>query len=73
MSKVLECRDLEADLVICEAAVSDPVNIPTFIRQACTGWPYAIKRAMDAEKEIDSLRNELSILQEQRQGRGCWD
>ena len=36
-----------------------------FVAEAREGWPYAIRRAMEAEKEIDRLRNEISILQEQ--------
>ncbi|WP_199615515.1 hypothetical protein [Paenibacillus alkalitolerans] len=44
-----------------------------FIAEAHTGWPYAIQRAIDAEKEIDRLRNELEILQEQLQQNRCRD
>ena len=36
-----------------------------FIAEAREGWPYAIRRALAAEAEVDRLRNELSILQEQ--------
>jgi hypothetical protein len=36
-----------------------------FASQARDGWPYAIRRALEAEAEIDRLRNELNILQEQ--------
>lgn len=56
------------------------------ISEARGGWPYAIRRAMEAEAEIDRLRNELQIQQEQRAvserliyqeqqrgSRGCWD
>jgi hypothetical protein len=35
-----------------------------FITEAREGWPYAIRRALDAEAEVDKLRNELNILQE---------
>jgi hypothetical protein len=41
----------------------------TFITEARVGWPYAIQRALEAEREIDQLRNELSILQEHLQQR----
>ncbi|WP_025848724.1 hypothetical protein [Paenibacillus ehimensis] len=38
------------------------------------GWAYAIRRAQEAEAEVDRLRNELNILQEQLQQSGrCWD
>lgn len=40
-------------------------NVTNFIAAARTGWPYAIRRALTAEAEIDRLRNELNILQEQ--------
>jgi len=36
-----------------------------FIAEAREGWPYAIRRALVAEAEVDRLRNELNILQEQ--------
>lgn len=41
-----------------------------FISEAREGWPYAIRRAQDAERENDRLRNELNILQEQAR---CFD
>jgi hypothetical protein len=41
-----------------------------FIAEARTGWPYAIRRALEAEAEVDRLRNELNILQEQLEQRG---
>jgi len=40
-----------------------------FIAEARTGWPYAIRRALEAEAEVDRLRNELNILQEQLEQR----
>lgn len=43
-----------------------------FLAEAREGWPYAIRRALEAEAEIDRLRNELNILQEQYYGR-CMD
>lgn len=43
-----------------------------FIAEARTGWPYAIRRALEAEAEIDRLRNEMNILQEQLQQSGRW-
>jgi hypothetical protein len=36
-----------------------------FAVEAREGWPYAIRRALAAEAEIDRLRNEIQILQEQ--------
>jgi hypothetical protein len=49
--------------------VSNPKheNDCEFIAAARTGWPYAILRAKDAEKENDRLRTELEMLQEQLQ------
>lgn len=41
----------------------------TFIAAAREGWSYAIRRALEAEAEIDRLRNELNILQEQLEQR----
>lgn len=94
-------RDLDADLVICEAATQGPwetdgfsvftkmlpdyrggltvaqlcgtwsvtnpnhENDCSFISAARTGWPYAIQRAQAAEQEVDRLRNEIDMLQEQ--------
>lgn len=40
-----------------------------FFTEARTGWPYAIRRALAAEAEIDRLQNELAILQEQLEQR----
>ena len=40
-----------------------------FIAEAREGWPYAIRRALEAEAEVDRLRNELNILQEQLEQR----
>ncbi|MFB0845738.1 hypothetical protein [Paenibacillus oleatilyticus] len=38
------------------------------------GWTHAIRRALEAEAEVDRLRNELNILQEQLEQSGrCWD
>lgn len=42
-----------------------------FIAEARIGWPYAIRRALAAEAEVDRLRNELNILQEQLEQRRC--
>lgn len=44
-----------------------------FVASAREGWPYAIRRAMQAEDEADRLRNELQMYQERDRGRGCWD
>ncbi len=40
-----------------------------FIAEAREGWPYAIRRALEAEAEIDRLRNEIAILREQLEQR----
>lgn len=80
MSAVAEKpRDLDADLAICEAATPDllsnnEVFLNSYLKVAYNAWPYVIRRAMEAEQEIDRLRNELNILQEQQQrAGGCWD
>lgn len=42
-----------------------------FIAEARVGWPYAIRRAMEAEAKVDRLQNELQMLQDElnrRQG-----
>jgi len=69
---VKRVRNLEEDLVMCERwDFGNPYNSDLFIREALEGWPYAIRRALEAETEIDRLRNELNILQEQLEQRGC--
>ncbi|CAM4182839.1 hypothetical protein L1N85_11250 [Paenibacillus alkaliterrae] len=79
MSSATQARDLESDLEYVDScstlflAAGYHFSFPGFIKNALIGWPYAIKRAMEAEKEVDRLRNELNILQEQKRGRGCWD
>ncbi|WP_035295167.1 hypothetical protein [Brevibacillus thermoruber] len=56
-----------------------------FIAEARAGWPYTIRRALAAEAEllrvnvenrnleaeVDRLRNEINILQEQLEQRRC--
>lgn len=42
-----------------------------FIAEAREGWPYAIRRALEAEAEVDRLRHEIEILREQLEQRGC--
>jgi len=42
-----------------------------FVAEAREGWPYAIRRALEAEAEVDRLRNEIQILQEQLEQRCC--
>lgn len=45
----------------------------TFIAEARSGWPYAIRRALEAEARVDKLENELRMLQEQMHSGRCWD
>jgi hypothetical protein len=51
--------------------IKEAEAIARFIAEARTGWPYAIRRALAAEAEVDRLRNELNILQEQLEQRRC--
>ncbi|MFC5468440.1 hypothetical protein ACFPPD_06885 [Cohnella suwonensis] len=47
-----------------------------FTAEARQGWPYAIRRAQEAEERMDKLKEEIRILQDSlngRQRRGCWD
>lgn len=59
---------------ICQTWYKDEDVMPNssnnahFIAEAREGWPYAIRRALEAEAEIDRLRNELNILQQQLNG-----
>lgn len=94
-----QARDLEVDLVICEAATPGPYTIEPcrchsvckyvfirkithsdgrllpedarFIAEARKGWPYAIRRALEAEAEVDRLRAENAMLLEALNQRGC--
>ncbi|WP_286892509.1 hypothetical protein [Thermobacillus sp.] len=40
-----------------------------FVAEAREGWPYAIRRALAAEAEVDRLRDEIRMLQEQLEQR----
>jgi len=42
-----------------------------FVAEAREGWPYAIRRALAAEREIDRLRAENAMLLEALNQRGC--
>ena len=42
-----------------------------FIAEAREGWPYAIRRALEAEAEVDRLRAENAMLLEALNQRGC--
>lgn len=41
-----------------------------FIAAAREGWPYTIRRALEAEDVIDRLRNELQMCHEREMFRG---
>ncbi|WP_279041746.1 hypothetical protein [Brevibacillus borstelensis] len=47
------------------------INDARFVAEAREGWPETIRYAMSLEREIDRLRNELDIFQEQLEQRGC--
>lgn len=36
-----------------------------FIAEAREGWPHAIKRALEAEEEVDQLKHEMRMLQDE--------
>lgn len=59
-----QARDLEADLAICEAAEKGDAVSLGFVIDAPAGWAYAIRRALEAEAEVDKLRNEISQIYE---------
>jgi len=42
-----------------------------FIAEAREGWPYAIRRALELEEEVQSLRTENAQLLEALSQRGC--
>ncbi|CAM3745438.1 hypothetical protein COLU111180_06365 [Cohnella lubricantis] len=46
---------------ICDAFKAENAQL---IAAAREGWPYAIRRAMEAEAEVDRLRNELQMAYE---------
>jgi len=46
-------------------------EIAKFIAEAREGWPYAIRRALEAEAEVDRLRAENAMLLEALNQRGC--
>lgn len=72
-----ECGSPVCDQVFISVTNSDGRLNPEdarFYAEARDGWPYAIRRAMKAEEEIDRLHNEIGILQEQLSQSGrCWD
>lgn len=45
-------------------------NNIVFVREARTGWPHAIQRALDAEERVDKLEHELRMLQDVINQRG---
>jgi len=54
----------EVAISICYAP-----SVAQFIAEAREGWPYAIRRALEAEAEVDRLRDEIRMLQEQLEQR----
>ncbi|QMV44442.1 hypothetical protein [Cohnella cholangitidis] len=66
-------RDLDADLGNIEAfkgqfSAGGEQALEAVVSFACASliaWPYAIRRAKEAERENDRLLNELNMLQEQ--------
>jgi len=56
---------------VCEMIWPNEEGNARFITEAREGWPYAIRRALEAEAEVDRLRNEIQILQEQLEQRCC--
>ncbi|PYI57049.1 hypothetical protein [Paenibacillus flagellatus] len=40
-------------------------NNARFVAASREGWPYAIRRAMQAEEKVDRLENELRMLQDE--------
>ncbi len=63
---------IETELFLVADAMSISEEDAEFIAAAREGWPYAIRRALEAEAEADRLRNELQIYQERDRGaRGC--
>lgn len=54
-------RDLSEDLAICERwDIGNPNLDNEFFRLARTGWPIAIRRALDAEDRCHTLEAEVS-------------
>jgi hypothetical protein len=58
---VLVVRDHE-NVELVDAQFSED---SVFIAEAREGWPYAIRRVQEAERENDRLLNELNMLQQQ--------
>lgn len=42
-----------------------------FIKEARIGWPEAIKRAKEAEEKVDRLVNEIRMIQDDLNRKGC--
>jgi len=61
------CDNADLSLISDEGWVS--LDDARFITEAREGWPYAIRRALAAEAEIDRLRDEIRMLQEQLEQR----
>lgn len=71
-------RDLAADLALCDAVpavhydegggyTADAGLTETamrFFEQAPEGWPHAIRRALDAEAEVERLKHDKRLLHE---------
>ncbi|MEK3988060.1 hypothetical protein MHB77_32550 [Paenibacillus sp. FSL K6-3166] len=52
-------RDLRADLAFCN---KDSV-VGAFVKEAREGWPEALRRAIAAEAEVESLRMQRDSLE----------
>ncbi|BBI32342.1 hypothetical protein [Cohnella abietis] len=77
--RLTPCSCGKCDLVFISLSRSGGLLLPgdaRFIAEARTGWPHAINRAQEAERENVRLRNELDALQlevNQQHRSACYD
>lgn len=67
-------RDLEKDLTTCNGSmekIDSWIEVLFFVADARKGWPYAIKRTLEAEKQVDQLQHEIRMLQDQLNNGRC--